>query len=170
MSTELQTALLAEINRRYEEHQSKGIQVGNSLVEFTNDARELGILIKQWCGEQITFEFFHKNKDQCAVPLDRLKAFISIANRMQEKATTLEDAKPFIQSDFQAAGLLTMPEQTPQRSIAPTPFVEFTNRIGNAREVVNKWISNQPVEQWDQATRLQVKGVIKPFVELFEML
>lgn len=168
--TELQTALLAEINRRYEEHQIKGITVGNSLVEFTNDARELGILIKQWCGEQITFDFYHKNKDECAVPLDRLKAFISIANRMQEKATTLEDAKPFIQSDFQAAGLLTMPEQAPQRSIAPTPFVEFTNRLVNVREVINKWTSAEPVDRWDQATRLQVKGQLKPFIELYAKL
>jgi hypothetical protein len=166
----LQVSLATEINKRYAEYEVKAAAVANSCIDLTNEARAIGILVKEWCREQLTFEFYFKNKSQCDVPFDRLKAFVSIANRLADKAESPEDAKPFIQVDFQAAGLLTMPEQAPQQSIAVTPFVELTNRLGVVREVIKKWTDSAPVASWDDMTREQVKGQLRPLVELYATL
>ena len=163
--------LAAEVRRLFGAFEKQGRALGESLVEHVNTGRQIGLLLKEWQGrEQVTFEFFHRHQEQLPFAFDTAQRFVSMANRMPGPAESVDDARRVLQLDFQAAGLLNLPERGPQIAHAPTGFVMFVGALGAAKERFLKWTDDEPVEQWPPASRETVRAKLRPFVELYERL
>lgn len=168
MNTQLQSSFVTEIKQRFESFVAKGKVLGDDLVSYTNEARAVGLLLKEWSGDQFTFDFFKANESVLPMSFQNAKAFVSVANRMEQPATTINDARHVWQLDFQAAGLLVIPESFAQhKAIAVAPAVKLSNRIGVVREIIHDWVEDTPVEDWDDDTRDTVAGQLKPLVDFY---
>lgn len=168
MNAQLQKGFATEIKERFESFVSRGKVLGEDMIGYTNEARAVGLLLKEWSGDQFTFDFFQANQSLLPMSFQNAKAFVSVANRMEQPATSINDARHVWQLDFQAAGLLVIPESFAQhKSIAVAPAVKLSNRIGVVREIIHDWVEDAPVEDWDADTRDTVAGQLKPLVDFY---
>lgn len=153
---------------------AKCADLAESQIEITNEARKIGLTIQAWCKhEQLTLGFYcqHQSELPKEVTFTMLKQFVAIARKLPAKATDLTDARKVWQMDFQAAGLLELPERTTaQTKSTITPYADLVNRIGSVREVLVGWNRNQPFETWPDETRAAVRMQLAPLVELYESL
>jgi hypothetical protein len=172
-TTALQKSFKQQIARWYEKFESQGKDLAGGLVEHFNTARRIGILIQEWSGhEQITFTFFNAHQKELPFSFDVAKHFVFLANRLDKPAKKLEDIPPRLwQMDFQAAGLLTLPDSVPHdRATALPIYVQFTKCLGDAKERFWKWTADEPVESRPADVKLDVKTELKPFVDLYARL
>ncbi len=153
--------------------QKKCATVADEQIEITNDARRIGLMVQEWTGtDQITFGFFqaHKAALPKKVTFEMLKTFSSIATRLTDAVSTLDDVRRVWQPTFQTAGLLQIPERQPQSVSQTTPFIDLVNRIGAVRLALAQWTRDEPLEDWEQDRRANVKEQMKPLVEFYETL
>jgi hypothetical protein len=152
--------------------QKKCADAAADQIALTNDARKIGLLVSEWSGGQITFGFFQEHKATLpkVVTFDMLKKFSSIASKLPEAARTLDDARRVWQMEFQAAGLLQIPERQPQAASQRTRFMEMINIIGRLRAVIVEWLRDEPLVNWDADRRANIKEQMKPLIEFYEKL
>lgn len=156
------------------EFQKKCTTVAASQIELTNEARRIGLLVQSWCGhDQMNFQFWENHRAELpkGVSFEMVKTFVAIARRVPDEVEKLEDARRVWQMDFQAAGLLELPERTERQQPASLPrFVQLMNTIGNARNVLADWNRDEPFEAWSGETRQAVAAQLKPLAELYREL
>lgn len=169
----LQKTVTDEIIEQYREFKRNGSTLEESFVAHANKARNIGLLIGSWSGqEQISFEFYldHAKDLRESIPFETLKMFVTIARRLPEPATTIADVRSMWQLDFIACGLLALPERGAEHASQTTPYCALLNRIGGVRAEINKWINERPLAQWDEDTRQNVRAQLKPLIEFYESL
>lgn len=149
--------------------QKKCDTAATDQIQLTNEARQIGLLVQEWFGGQISFGFYQENKAKLPkeITFEMLKTFSSIANKLPQPASKLDDARRVWQMEFQAAGLLQIPERQPQSASGTTRFMHLVNRIGALRAVIHEWLRDEPLESWDDDLRSNVKEQMKPLVEDF---
>jgi len=152
--------------------QKKCAEAAEDQIQLTNAARQIGLLVTEWSGGQITFGFFteHKSELPKQVTFSMLKTFTSIAEKLPEAVSKLDDARRVWQMEFQAAGLLQIPERQLQTASQRTKFMELVNHIGSLRTVIVEWLRDDPLENWDSQRRANVKEQMKPLIEFYEKL
>ena len=174
---EIQAAeiLPQEIGNRILDFERKCAGVAEMQIDLTNEARLIGLMVQQWTGghKQIDFEFFQRHQHQLpkACTFERLKKFVHLANRLPEPATHIEQTRRVWQMEFQAGGMLALPERTePQQRIGVSPYTELVNAIGIVRNIIVRWDRDQPLRSWDAETRLNVKLQLQPLMDLHREL
>lgn len=169
MKQELEKSFASEIRERFNAFVTKGRAMRDDMVNHTNDCRAIGLLLKEWSNNQFTFDFYQKHEEVLVMEYKQAKAFISVANRMEEPAETIEDARMVWQLDFQAAGLLAVPESfAPQQSHYTAPAVKLMGKIRSVREVLSRWLEEKPADKWDDEERETVVGQLEPLVKFYE--
>lgn len=162
MNTQLAKTFAATIADKIKQFDASGKATADAIIAHVNDAREIGLLLNEWSQGQFTLTFHNTQSAQLGLPFDKLRCFVRIASRLPEPAATLDDAKAVMQLDFQTAGLIAIPESSPPKASTITPFVIFTNRIGQLREAITK-VS-------DDMDRDAVKAQLRPIVEFYQTL
>lgn len=162
MKQELTQSFITTIAEKVAAFDASGARTASAIIGHVNAAREIGLLLNEWSQGQFTLTFHNAQSSQLNIPFDKLRSFVRIASRLPEPATTLDEAKAVIQLDFQTAGLITMPESTAPKASNITPFVMFTNRIGQLREVITKLADVEDKEA--------VKRQLEPIVEYYQTL
>lgn len=162
MNTQLAKTFAATIADKIKAFDASGKRTADAIVDHVNDAREIGLLLNEWSQGQFTLTFHNRESAQLGLPFDKLRSFVRIASRLPEPATTLDEAKAVLQLDFQTAGLIAIPESTAPKASSITPFVMFTNRIGQLREAITK--------VGDVADKTALKAQLKPIVEFYQTL
>jgi hypothetical protein len=152
--------------------QKKCADAAADQIALTNDARKIGLLVSEWSGGQITFGFYQEHKSELPklATFAMLKTFSSIASKLPEAAIKLDDVRRAWQMNFEAAGLLQIPERQPQIASQRTRFMELVNTIGRLRAVIVEWLRDDPLENWDEDRRANVKEQMKPLIEFYEKL
>ncbi len=156
------------------EFQKKCASHAASQIALTNEAREIGLLVQSWCGHtQMNFDFWQRHRTELPkkVTFEMLKTFVAIATRMPDTVEKLEDARRVWQLDFQAAGLLQIPERIErQHQTSVSHYSELLNRIGAVRNVLVEWNRDEPFETWNPETRQTVAAQIKPLADFYRQL
>lgn len=126
----------------------------DTKIKAANIAREMGIHLQELSGHvQINFQFFLGIQSQLPKEFcfESAKKCVMIANQFPKPLKTLEEAKRVEQITFQAAGLLEMPESRQLQYLSPvTPLTLFANTLGAAKERFQKWIEDEPMENWEK--------------------
>ena len=162
-----------EIGGRVIAFQKQCHDAAEDQIKLTNLAREIGLLVKEWAGGQITFGFFQEHKDALPkqVSFEMLKTFSSIATKLPDVVSKLDDARRVWQMEFQAAGLLQISERQAQQTASQrTKFMFLVNCIGRLRMVIVEWLRDDPLDTWSADRKKNVKEQLKPLVEFFEKL
>lgn len=152
--------------------------VESGVIRAANNARHIGILLKEWMGhEQMKFEFFQGwvRENSPKLPKgfdgDKIKKFISIANKLPEPVADFQQAKEALQLTFEAAGMIEVVARTlPQKASPITPLTFFLNAFGSVKEKVEKWIEDEPLDDWPGDRRTTVKEELKWAHDLYERL
>jgi hypothetical protein len=164
-----------EIGARIIAFKDRADSLAADHVALTNEARHIGRLVQAWCAhEQLTLGFFEARRQSLppAVTFEMLKTFASIASRLGNKpAAVIADCRRSWQQEFQAVGLLQIPERSgPQVRHVVSPFVEFVNHLGATRGVLARWNRDEPFQNWSAETREAVRGQLRPLVDFYEAL
>lgn len=151
----LGSAMIAE-KRRFAEifhkFDAAAKDISKKTVESANFARELGLLLQGMCGhQQITFGFWRTHgQGQLPCDFNTAKILVSIANKMEAPAKTLNDAAPFVLSILQADGILALPErEVEQRAATISVFQKVLANITLIRAGFKKALRERPMEEWD---------------------
>jgi hypothetical protein len=164
---ELTTSFSNRIASLYKNLTSDRRSIQLELVAYANTNREIGLLLKSWCGkEQITFAFYESNKTAMPFTFEDAKKFISIATAMPDKAKCIEDVRRVIQTEF-----ISITERaTQQHATALSPLVEFVHLIQSAKVRLKRWVDDEPVEDWTDDRKDTLRAELRWAVELNERL
>lgn len=148
-------ALKAEftlIKSKHKELKSRMEDMHDSTIDSANLCREIGLHLQTACNhEHINLEFWTNNdcERQLGFGYDAANGFISLARRMPDKVTKIEQAAPFIQLIFQTVGMLELPERIKQQNRISVGVVQkFFGEIAIVRKDFSKAVRQLPMENW----------------------
>lgn len=161
MTNELEQSFSNTVEQRIKAFILSGQAVAQCNIYHVNEARAIGLIIKEWSKEQFTLTFYEKHCKHLGFEYEWLKRFVRIAARLPKPATTMDEARGVMQLDFQTAGIMSIPESIAPEASLKTPFVMLCNRVGHVRELFRKMDDVNPED---------VKAQLKPIVDYYNSL
>ncbi len=176
MNENLNRQLIEEANAAHERFLGSASTAADRLIEMVNAGREVGIRIlsirdnnRNW--EQLTLGMLH-DPGQQSLTFDKqhAKAFLRMADRMPEPATTMADAVVAIKDAFMLQGTLPFPDGHGQQQLHEhDPAGYITLCVMKIQATFNKELRDT-IPTMDPVRRRNLAEQIKPAWAIYNAL
>lgn len=143
----------AQIAKSYAQFEAAIKQSQSSIINSANLAREIGIHLQTKCGhEQVGFDFWQKYcEGKQPFDFEAAKMFVSVANKMEKPAKTINEAVQYVQLALVAGGLLELPErEEAQKRASVSLFEKWLGEIVKIRQPFGKLTKDWPMDSWNK--------------------
>jgi hypothetical protein len=155
-----------------------GANIEKSSIASVNIGREAGLLLRDEIhGEHVRIEdlsdWIRRHPGELPHELTPALArmFLRLADRLPQPVTRMQEVEDVRQMTFEGMGLLAAPHREgPQQHVPPAPAAVCIERLCKWRVEVDELLKREPVDKWPRQRIEQMKGELRPIVELFKRL
>jgi hypothetical protein len=186
--TAITSPAAALINERHAQFVALGKRNADGVVEQINLAREIGIYLKgerdllkkardedgnrvRWQSQFATAE--GKSNTDVRFNFDYMTGhrYIRVADLLPDQITSLPEGVRVLSDVFRMSAELPAPERgNGEKSHDPGYFGKAVKHVTGLLGIFGKWREVEPIEQWPEKRKEDMRAQLKPAVELYNAL
>jgi hypothetical protein len=172
-------SIVSQIVAAYKRFERAGTATAESIVEYVNAGREVGIFLSTLKSHEPRYQQLmllpESHTDSIRLPFDvlRAKLFERLTNRLTEPAASVVDALSSVKDALMIQDVLPLPQEHGGHGAQLThehdPVSAIIRHTMEIQAIFNKDVRDQ-VSGWPEERRHHLRDQLKPLVKMYDML
>jgi hypothetical protein len=172
-------SIVTQIATAYKRFELAGTATAESIVEYVNAGREVGIYLATLKSHEPHYQQLmllpESDSDHLDLPFDvlRAKMFERLPKRLEAPATSITDALSSVKDALMIQNVLPFPEERgghgAQQLHEHDPVSAIIRHVMEAQAIYNKDVRDQ-MSEWTDERKQHLRDQLKPIVDIYDAL